>query len=163
MSGEARREFVRAHAADKSASEMGEMVGASRNAIIGIAHRAKPKIELIAGRAHAGHRLGWQPHQRVEKRPPEPKAKPIPTTQPLPVFEPPPADITEPLTNLLGLGSQTSGVCRFPMFTDKELVDTTSPSELPFCGRDCAEGSLYCPDHHRRVYAGFPSKTRLRE
>lgn len=132
MTGEARREFVRAHAADKSASEMGMMVGASRNAIIGIAHRAKPKIELIAGRAHAG---------RVEKRP----------------------DITEPLTNLMGLGSQTSGVCRFPMFTDKELVDTTSPSELPFCGRDCEEGSLYCPDHRRRVYAGFPSKTRLRE
>lgn len=169
-----RVEWVRARAAENMTSSQvanaAMAAGVTRNVIIGVGNRARPKI-VWHGTAKPRTRAlpvrrqpVYKPHAmaaleaeappeisgQIEIEPFVPKSK---------------AWVPEVGIALVRCGDND---CRWPMFDDEELMTTTQPSELPYCGlpvaivadgRGRAKRSSFCVYHHARVWTA-PVKTR---
>ncbi len=136
-----------------SAMQVGEMYGASRNSVLGYAHRAKPKIRFASGGGVFGNKV----HKHGGGRPPKsnlPKAAaPRVAHRALPKVAlpatPPPAGL-EPTGTLL---TTERGRCHFPMFSDAQLLSMPG-SQLPYCARDTGDpDAVYCPGHRAVMYS----------
>jgi GcrA cell cycle regulator len=113
-----------------TASEIGNELGVSRNAVIGKMHRLKD----YTPRKPAGNKQA--------KPPPAPKAKPAP---------PPPKQtrvvLNVPFLNL-SIDELKPGVCRYPH---------GEASPYFFCGQPTREGSPYCALHCRITLQRYQS------
>jgi GcrA cell cycle regulator len=120
-----------------TASEIGNELGVSRNAVIGKIHRLK------------GYESARKPAGNKHARPPPAKPKP-----PTPAPKQPRVVLNVPFLNLT-IDELKTGVCRYPH---------GEASPYFFCGQPTREGSPYCALHCRitlqRYQPGAPAPER---
>lgn len=127
--------------AGKSASEIARAIGdTTRNAVIGMIHRAKLAARMTPTR----------PSHTLRQRPPRVR-KLTPQRYHPPMAAPPrPAELDaiaalsplDPTLSVLKLGAYT---CRFPIGDPKE-------PGFAFCGRTCDADEPYCVQHRKLTY-----------
>jgi GcrA cell cycle regulator len=127
-----------------SASQIGELMGCSRNAIIGLVHRngfKKPSLgEIRSQNAKAqpkGDDKKFIPKKKARSKPNPPPKFLIPRNKPMmPVCEP---------VNAITFWKLKPWSCRWPI-GDPPL------NTLRFCGKSVEKGRSYCPSHCDMAY-----------
>jgi GcrA cell cycle regulator len=123
-----------------SAAEIGKILGVSKSAIIGKAHRlglvdrAPPRTARLLKNTSNIEQPPEMPQMRTNKRP---LAFPVPP--------PPPPPPPEPEYGTLRLLELRHRSCRWPEGEGPIFV---------FCGREQAPNSSYCEEHTRRSMSG---------
>ncbi len=117
----------------KSASEIGKLLGVSKNSVVGKAHRLKLKSRP-------------SPIRRDQSAKPKVKVVREPITTPQPVLQPVQRERPRPLPRRAGSGPG----CLWPQ------GDPGDPG-FHFCGAESVSGKPYCEEHCARAYI---TKTR---
>lgn len=113
------------YTASNIASELG---GITRNAVIGKAHRLG-----LSGRMKSKSKVSSVSIVRKRKMPVNKNSKIIELTTSV-----------EPM-NPTSFADIKDGLCRWPLGEPEDL-------DFKFCGRKCAEGMIYCTEHHSLAY-----------
>ncbi|MDC3143583.1 GcrA family cell cycle regulator [Pelagibacteraceae bacterium] len=113
------------YTASNIASELG---GITRNAVIGKAHRLG-----LSGRMKSKSKVSSVSIVRKRKIPVNKNSKIIELTTSV-----------EPM-NPTSFADIKDGLCRWPLGEPEDL-------DFKFCGRKCAEGMIYCTEHHSLAY-----------
>lgn len=116
-------ELARLWDAGHSASHIGKIMGVSKNAVVGKAHRLKlpPRPSPIRG-----------------ERPARPAPRPLP--KPRPMLEVVPKAAPRPVRR-----RSAAGGCLWP-------IGDPGDTDFHFCGEPEQPGKPYCPDHCARAY-----------
>lgn len=171
MTREERLQFIRdGVAARMSTAQMGKLVGTSRNAIIGLAHRAK--IQLMASRKS----LPANRKRRERRKPPvlkvvealevpvkSPPFAPAPAPQktilPARLLPKPPVEVMAkklevvPVSKGIPLSALTERTCKFPIGDPRD-------ADFGFCGHDKDIEKPYCAFHLKLVYVPATQRHR---
>lgn len=143
------------HGAGLSASQIGGILGTTRNSVIGKIHQLR-----LNGRVHAPKPRAARP--KVAAKPAVRRmqqAKPIPRPRII-VPEPPMLDVLplpnawEPISDAepVALVDLDRGMCKWPVSEGRPFL---------FCGCKAEEGASYCPSHQRRsLGTGTPSERK---
>ena len=113
------------YTASNIASELG---GITRNAVIGKAHRLG-----LSGRMKSKSKVSSVSIVRKRRMPVNKNSKIIELTTSV-----------EPM-NPTSFADIKDGLCRWPLGEPEDL-------DFKFCGRKCAEGMIYCTEHHSLAY-----------
>ena len=113
------------YTASNIAAELG---GITRNAVIGKAHRLG-----LSGRMKSKSKVSSVSIVRKRKMPVNKNSKIIELTTSV-----------EPM-NPTSFADIKDGLCRWPLGEPED-------SDFKFCGRKCAEGMIYCTEHHSLAY-----------
>ena len=113
------------YTASNIANELG---GITRNAVIGKAHRLG-----LSGRMKSKSKVSSVSIVRKRKMPVNKNSKIIELTTSV-----------EPM-NPTSFADIKDGLCRWPLGEPEDL-------DFKFCGRKCAEGMIYCTEHHSLAY-----------
>jgi GcrA cell cycle regulator len=113
------------YTASNIATELG---GITRNAVIGKAHRLG-----LSGRMKSKSKVSSVSIVRKRKMPVNKNSKIIELTTSV-----------EPM-NPTSFADIKDGLCRWPLGEPED-------SDFKFCGRKCAEGMIYCTEHHSLAY-----------
>ena len=113
------------YTASNIATELG---GITRNAVIGKAHRLG-----LSGRMKSKSKVSSVSIVRKRKMPVNKNSKIIELTTSV-----------EPM-NPTSFADIKDGLCRWPLGEPEDL-------DFKFCGRKCAEGMIYCTEHHSIAY-----------
>jgi GcrA cell cycle regulator len=113
------------YTASNIATELG---GITRNAVIGKAHRLG-----LSGRMKSKSKVSLVSIVRKRKMPVNKNSKIIELTTSV-----------EPM-NPTSFANIKDGLCRWPLGEPEDL-------DFKFCGRKCAEGMIYCTEHHSLAY-----------
>ena len=113
------------YTASNIATELG---GITRNAVIGKAHRLG-----LSGRMKSKSKVSSVSIVRKRKMPVNKNSKIIELTTSV-----------EPM-NPTSFANIKDGLCRWPLGEPEDL-------DFKFCGRKCAEGMIYCTEHHSLAY-----------
>ena len=113
------------YTASNIAAELG---GITRNAVIGKAHRLG-----LSGRMKSKSKVSSVSIVRKRKMPVNKNSKIIELTTSV-----------EPM-NPTSFADIKDGLCRWPLGEPEDL-------DFKFCGRKCAEGMIYCTEHHSLAY-----------
>ena len=113
------------YTASNIATELG---GITRNAVIGKAHRLG-----LSGRMKSKSKVSSVSIVRKRKMPVNKNSKIIELTTSV-----------EPM-NPTSFADIKDGLCRWPLGEPEDL-------DFKFCGRKCAEGMIYCTEHHSLAY-----------
>ncbi|MFL2886322.1 MAG: GcrA family cell cycle regulator [Candidatus Pelagibacterales bacterium] len=113
------------YTASNIATELG---GITRNAVIGKAHRLG-----LSGRMKSKSKVSSVSIVRKRKMPVNKNSKIIELTTSV-----------EPM-NPTSFADIKDGLCRWPLGEPEDL-------DFKFCGRKCAEGIIYCTEHHSLAY-----------
>lgn len=113
------------YTASNIATELG---GITRNAVIGKAHRLG-----LSGRMKSKSKVSSVSIVRKRKMPVNKNSKIIELTTSV-----------EPM-NPTSFADIKDGLCRWPLGEPEDL-------DFKFCGRKCAEGMIYCNEHHSLAY-----------
>jgi len=113
------------YTASNIATELG---GITRNAVIGKAHRLG-----LSGRMKSKSKVSSVSIVRKRKIPVNKNSKIIELTTSV-----------EPM-NPTSFADIKDGLCRWPLGEPEDL-------DFKFCGRKCAEGMIYCTEHHSLAY-----------
>ena len=113
------------YTASNIATELG---GITRNAVIGKAHRLG-----LSGRMKSKSKVSSVAIVRKRKMPVNKNSKIIELTTSV-----------EPM-NPTSFADIKDGLCRWPLGEPEDL-------DFKFCGRKCAEGMIYCTEHHSLAY-----------
>ena len=113
------------YTASNIAAELG---GITRNAVIGKAHRLG-----LSGRMKSKSKVSSVSIVRKRKMPVNKNSKIIELTTSV-----------EPM-NPTSFADIRDGLCRWPLGEPED-------SDFKFCGRKCAEGMIYCTEHHSLAY-----------
>ena len=113
------------YTASNIATELG---GITRNAVIGKAHRLG-----LSGRMKSKSKVSSVSIVRKRKMPVNKNSKIIELTTSV-----------EPM-NPTSFADIKDGLCRWPLGEPEDL-------NFKFCGRKCAEGMVYCTEHHSLAY-----------
>ena len=113
------------YTASNIATELG---GITRNAVIGKAHRLG-----LSGRMKSKSKVSSVSIVRNRKMPVNKNSKIIELTTSV-----------EPM-NPTSFADIKDGLCRWPLGEPEDL-------DFKFCGRKCAEGMIYCTEHHSLAY-----------
>ena len=113
------------YTASNIATELG---GITRNAVIGKAHRLG-----LSGRMKSKSKFSSVSIVRKRKMPVNKNSKIIELTTSV-----------EPM-NPTTFADIKDGLCRWPLGEPEDL-------DFKFCGRKCAEGMIYCTEHHSLAY-----------
>ena len=113
------------YTASNIATELG---GITRNAVIGKAHRLG-----LSGRMKSKSEVSSVSIVRKRKMPVNKNSKIIELTTSV-----------EPM-NPTSFADIKDGLCRWPLGEPEDL-------DFKFCGRKCAEGTIYCTEHHSLAY-----------
>ena len=113
------------YTASNIATELG---GITRNAVIGKAHRLG-----LSGRMKSKSKVSSVSIVRKRKLPVNKNSKIIELTTSV-----------EPM-NPTSFADIKDGLCRWPLGEPEDL-------DFKFCGRKCAEGMIYCTEHHSLAY-----------
>ena len=113
------------YTASNIATELG---GITRNAVIGKAHRLG-----LSGRMKSKSKVSSVSIVRKRKMPVNKNSKIIELTTSV-----------EPM-NPTSFADIKDGLCRWPLGEPEDL-------DFKFCGRKCAEGLIYCTEHHSLAY-----------
>ena len=113
------------YTASNIASELG---GITRNAVIGKAHRL-----WLSGRMKSKSKVSSVSIVRKRRMPVNKNSKIIELTTSV-----------EPM-NPTSFADIKDGLCRWPLGEPEDL-------DFKFCGRKCAEGMIYCTEHHSLAY-----------
>ena len=105
-----------------------ELGGITRNAVIGKAHRLG-----LSGRMKSKSKVSSVSIVRKRKMPVNKNSKIIELTTSV-----------EPM-NPTSFADIKDGLCRWPLGEPEDL-------DFKFCGRKCAEGMIYCTEHHSLAY-----------
>ena len=105
-----------------------ELGGITRNAVIGKAHRLG-----LSGRMKSKSKVSSVSIVRKRKMPVNKNSKIIELTTSV-----------EPM-NPTSFADIKDGLCRWPLGEPEDL-------DFKFCGRKCAEGIIYCTEHHSLAY-----------
>ena len=116
-------ELARLWDAGHSASHIGKIMGVSKNAVVGKAHRLK---------------LPARPSPIRGERPARPAPRPLP--KPRPMLEVVPKAAPRPVRRRNGAGG-----CLWP-------IGDPGDSDFHFCGEVEQAGKPYCPEHCARAY-----------
>ncbi|WP_292637048.1 GcrA family cell cycle regulator [Mesorhizobium sp.] len=170
MSREERIQAVRDGVAEKmSSTEIAEAIGGcTRNAIIGLANRAR--ISLVPKHRGPGRRQKTERMARPSKPPitaatarkDKPARPQEPLTPALLKKQPPIVDV-EPIYEFPDVHYQVhledvkSGQCRRPTWNDDRRPGT---EVYFFCGKPVRSGSPYCWHCHKKMYDGMPAQRR---
>ena len=122
------------YTASNIATELG---GITRNAVIGKAHRLG-----LSGRMKSKSKVSSVSIVRKRKMPVNKNSKIIELTTSV-----------EPV-NPTSFADIKDGLCRWPLGEPEDL-------DFKFCGRKCAEGMIYCTEHHSLAYQPL-NQTRQR-
>ena len=122
------------YTASNIATELG---GITRNAVIGKAHRLG-----LSGRMKSKSKVSSVSIVRKRKMPVNKNSKIIELTTSV-----------EPM-NPTSFADIKDGLCRWPLGEPEDL-------DFKFCGRKCAEGMIYCTEHHSLAYQPL-NQTRQR-
>lgn len=128
-----------------SAAQIGKILGVSKSAIIGKAHR----LGLVDRAPPRTARL-LKIEQDIEQPPQKPQMRrnnrPLPPPKPYQAPPPPPS----PLIGSFDLLELRNGHCRWP---------SGDRAPFTFCGASQAPNSSYCEEHTRRSLSGLPRGT----
>ena len=123
------------YTASNIATELG---GITRNAVIGKAHRLG-----LSGRMKSKSKFSSVSIVRKRKMPVNKNSKIIELTTSV-----------EPM-NPTSFADIKDGLCRWPLGEPEDL-------DFKFCGRKCAEGMIYCTEHHSLAYQPLNQTRRKR-
>ncbi len=135
-------ELMRLWEAGRSASEIGRLLGVSKNSVVGKAHRMK-----LAARPSPIKRSSGGPTRRT---PPPPIAKPAMRVESQPKVErpvmPPPAapSVRRPAAAVRRSGGKGPS-CLWP-------IGDPGDADFHFCGAPAVAGKPYCAEHCARAY-----------